>query len=276
MMDDASLPTADTPPTARDDPAALAAWRHDGAHRLDPVRFSFLEALARRAAGLTGAARQLLDDKLAQGVAAYGERLKAAGAGAGAGETKAVTAHDAPVSAPRAALPSQARASRAPARSKELRTPHASATERPSSPRGLLADIVELLGHDDALASGPITSVTTSSASSSPTPASLLTTAPPDLKTLSYFRDTWTRLSADQRLTQALEQVPENAGPLNSQHLVHRALATMRDTSPAYLQQFVSYVDALLWMDQVHSQAFVVPGREAKPEARKKAAGRTG
>jgi hypothetical protein len=65
--------------------------------------------------------------------------------------------------------------------------------------------------------------------------------------------------------------------PLNSQHLVHRALATMRDTSPAYLQQFVSYVDALLWMDQVHNQAFVVPGREAKAEARKKsAAGRTG
>jgi hypothetical protein len=75
----------------------------------------------------------------------------------------------------------------------------------------------------------------------------------PELKTLSLFRSTWTRLSADRRLTQSLAKVPENAGPLNSHHLVHRSLSLMRELSPEYLNRFVSYVDTLLWIDQAKS-----------------------
>ncbi|MDO9352812.1 MAG: DUF2894 domain-containing protein, partial [Solirubrobacteraceae bacterium] len=66
--------------------------------------------------------------------------------------------------------------------------------------------------------------------------------------TLGYLRSTWSRLSADQRLTQSLAKVPENAGPLNSQHLVHRALTQIRDLSPEYLHHFMAQVDALLWL----------------------------
>jgi len=80
------------------------------------------------------------------------------------------------------------------------------------------------------------------------------------------FRSTWTRLSADQRLTQALAKVPDNAGPLNSQRLLHRSLALMRDLSPDYLERFVSYVDALLWLDEAAGSSAPRPAPRAEAE----------
>ena len=47
--------------------------------------------------------------------------------------------------------------------------------------------------------------------------------------------------------------MPKNAAPLNSHHLVHRSLTLMRDLSPEYLDRFMSYVDALLWLDQANA-----------------------
>lgn len=60
-----------------------------------------------------------------------------------------------------------------------------------------------------------------------------------------YFRQTWTRVSAEREFRRSLARVPEHAGPLNSNHLIHRSLGLMRDLCPAYLEQFLSYVDAL-------------------------------
>ena len=87
------------------------------------------------------------------------------------------------------------------------------------------------------------------------------TAAPAELKALRYFRRTWSRLSARQRLVQALATVPENAGPLNSQHLVHRALTVMRDGAPDYLSRFMAHVDALLWLEQAAAPAPRPPRR---------------
>ncbi len=72
----------------------------------------------------------------------------------------------------------------------------------------------------------------------------------PELKTLRHFRKTWASLSVDKQLTQALDQAPRNAGPINSHMLVLRSLALMRDISPDYLNRFMSYVDTLLCLDQ--------------------------
>ena len=90
-----------------------------------------------------------------------------------------------------------------------------------------------------------------------------------DLKSLRYFRSTWSRLSADRRLNQSQAKVPENAGPLNSQHLVHRAITLMRDTSPDYLNRLMSYIDTLSWIDQANASA-PAPAA-ARPEGRKAA-----
>ncbi|HLO63853.1 MAG TPA: DUF2894 domain-containing protein, partial [Azonexus sp.] len=70
-----------------------------------------------------------------------------------------------------------------------------------------------------------------------------------ELKSVAYFRTTWSKLSTEQQLAQTLAQAPENAGPMNSQHLVLRALTAMRDHAPDYLQGFMSYVDTLVWLE---------------------------
>jgi hypothetical protein len=71
-----------------------------------------------------------------------------------------------------------------------------------------------------------------------------------ELKTTHYFRNTWSKLSVDKQVMQAIKQAPKNAGPINSHMLVLRSLALMREISPDYLNRFTSYVDALLCLDQ--------------------------
>jgi Protein of unknown function (DUF2894) len=73
---------------------------------------------------------------------------------------------------------------------------------------------------------------------------------PAELKALSRFRSTWSRLSLDRQLSRSLTKAPENAGPLNSHHLALRSLISMRDIAPDYLSRFMSFIDALQWLDQ--------------------------
>ncbi|WP_269508436.1 DUF2894 domain-containing protein [Burkholderia sp. IMCC1007] len=72
-----------------------------------------------------------------------------------------------------------------------------------------------------------------------------------DPELIDYFRAMWSKVRTEQQYRQSLDQVPRNAGPLNSNSLVHRSLATMRELSPAYLQQFMSYIDALAWLEDL-------------------------
>jgi len=170
--------------------ATLDAWRERGAHRLDPVRFHFIETLARRAADHSGDARRMLDERVAALLAAYGEDLEKI-----SGEEVAAAA------------------------------------KQPA--RGPLAELTDHLAqHASSERMDPATN---------------------ELRMLQFFRSTWSKLSAERRLTQSLAKLPQNAGPLNSHNLVHQSLTLMRDLSPEYLNRFVSYVDALLWVDQANA-----------------------
>lgn len=73
----------------------------------------------------------------------------------------------------------------------------------------------------------------------------------PELGVLDEFRRLWSKLRVESQLRQSLEQSPANAGPLNSGRLVHRSLTLMSELSPGYLQQFLAYVDALTWIEQM-------------------------
>ncbi|MET0934654.1 MAG: DUF2894 domain-containing protein [Luteibacter sp.] len=73
----------------------------------------------------------------------------------------------------------------------------------------------------------------------------------PELATLDYFQAVWSGLRTESQWRQTLVDAPENAGPLNSSALVHRAIALMRDMSPGYLQHFLAYVDDLSWLDRL-------------------------
>jgi hypothetical protein len=57
----------------------------------------------------------------------------------------------------------------------------------------------------------------------------------------------------------SLEQVPTDAGPLNSGALVHRSLTLMRELSPGYLQHFMAYVDALTWLERMSDDGVLAP-----------------
>ena len=65
----------------------LDALRARGAQRVDPLRFAFIEALARRSSAHQGAARQLLDAKLAQALADCAARCEQTHAQAGEGKS---------------------------------------------------------------------------------------------------------------------------------------------------------------------------------------------
>ncbi|MGY8525393.1 DUF2894 domain-containing protein [Paracidovorax citrulli] len=94
---------------------------------------------------------------------------------------------------------------------------------------------------------------------------------------IEYFRGTWNRVRASGQLRQSLQRVPDNAGPLNSSHLLHRALTVMEHASPAYLREFLAYADAVAWLEGlVPAQAppkeagrAAGPRKSGKPKARK-------
>lgn len=214
--------------------AMLDAWREGGADRVDPVRFRFLQAMARRSAVLDGLARQLLDERLAGHLNAYAQLLDADA--------------DAGPDAEPDAEPSAER--NAPPRAEP-------ANDAPSALAGLLAYLAD-------------PSLNTADGEPDWNRDALgLRDAYPDVQMLEYFRAVWSRVSADRQVRQSQQQVHKNAGPLNSNQLVHRALSLMRELSPGYLQQFLSYTDALMWMEQIHAATAPAPKDAARGAAKK-------
>ncbi|WP_286881912.1 DUF2894 domain-containing protein, partial [Cupriavidus sp. UBA2526] len=202
----------------------LDGWRDNGADRADPVRFRFIETMAQRASGYSGEAGRLLDARVARLVAEYGEML--------AGNASA---------------------------SDEVAQPEAQSQRLDALAE--LAALRERLGQHTQPAAA---ATTTHAHVHTHTPNALIPqrAAPVEPELADYFRDTWARVSVDRQMRQSQAGVPENAGPLNTNHLVHRSLSLMREVSPGYLEQFLSYVDALSWLEGMHPIS-LVPDRRA-------------
>lgn len=192
--------------TLADSAQRIAAMREAQVERHDPIRFRYLEALARRTAEQQGLARSLLSAKLDQALDEYGQRS------------------DQKENQAERLLPNPA-------------PPTVEAEPVCDTPRNL----PQLLAYIRQIARSTAPDERSADQGAG---------AKAELKSLQYFRQTWSTLSVDLQLNQALAQAPENAGPLNSHHLVLRSLQLMRDTAPDYLKHFLSYADALLWLDQ--------------------------
>jgi len=181
---------------SRPDPrAAIEALRARGAHRVDPVRFRRIEALARRSADHRGEARRLLDGRLEALLSAF-------------------------------------------ARDVEPARPAATSAPAPPPQRSALADLLADLTGDAQAPGTPLGH------------GQPIAQAGAELKAVRQHRSTWARLSVERRMAHSQALVPENAGPLNTQRLLHQALTLMRDASPDYVHRFISHVEALLWLDQ--------------------------
>ncbi len=75
--------------------------------------------------------------------------------------------------------------------------------------------------------------------------------APRLLQALNRIRASSREQQRRQRIDNALNQVPSDAGPLNSHRLVSQALRTLQALSPAYLEHFANHVDALMALEKL-------------------------
>ncbi|MCW0411167.1 DUF2894 domain-containing protein [Xanthomonas sacchari] len=227
----------------------LAAWRAEHAERLDPLRFRFLEALARRTEAQQGKARELLEQKLSALLDAYAAALAAAPQSAGDADAEAAVRAMQP--GPLGALLAQSRA--------------AAVAIRAGNDHG-----ADLEANDEAPTATD--AIDTELPAPSPLPTAATAAArltAPQLPAVEDARRLWTELRSRSQLRQSLQPAPADAGPLNSGVLVHRALALMRTLSPGYLQHFLSYVDALSWLQQLQEA-----GALATPQKSGSAAGK--
>lgn len=211
--------------------ATVEAWRSRGAAAQDPVAFGVIEALARRAAAQQGPARQLLLQRVHELLARQTAALGAA---------------------------------------VQATPPAAQAAASQAALAGLSA-LVDCLGRTPLAPLPAAAPARPGAVGRAELPRMAMRSpaaAPRPLKAVAAFKGTWSRLRAEQRLRQALAQVPEKAGPLNSSHVVHRALQTLHSLSPAYLDAFMLHIDTLLWLEQASGggeAALRVPPRAEAP-----------
>ncbi|AVO33109.1 DUF2894 domain-containing protein [Ottowia oryzae] len=234
----ASAPAPAPAPADQPHPLLAQARAQDLPTR-DPVRWRRIDALAQRAAQHSGATRQLLDARL-----------------------QALMDEAAAAAAPATAAPSGSTAGTAPAPDAAAQTPTLST---------LLARLQEVgmaAGAGSAAAEGDDRAAATSATA----PLAARTSRPPrDLNIVQQHRGAWTQLRAEQRVAQSQTALPDQAGPLNSQLLLHRALTLMRETSPGYLQHLMGQAEALMWLEQ----ALAAPSADAKTASRAKTAAKS-
>lgn len=233
---------------ASDPSVEIASLRTNGADRFDPVRFHFIEVMARRELEQQGAVRRILNDRLAQALADYRARFEQA-------------QHEAIATVARVT-------GQYPAAADDLQRLFAAgdfsgmrrfvAGLENKDQQASLADLTRYITQlsPEGVDAGPVDDGDFVARS--------------ELKTVRNARNTWSKLSVVKQVAQAIEQAPKNAGPLNSHMLVLRSLELMRDISPDYLNRFVSYIDPLLWLDQAESKSRPAPKKPLAAKATKK------
>jgi hypothetical protein len=211
--------------------ALIAALHLAGADKFDPVGLHYLDVLTQRANAHQGSVRRILEGKLAQALEAFRKRFEHAQRDAQEAIDHIGKSH------PQARVDLQRLLESGDVKGVRqgvaiLKTVGQSASLGELS-RHIAQHSSEMVGGSSAGRSDFL----------------------PELKATQYFRNTWSKLSVERRVRQALGQAPKNAGPINSHMLVLRSLALMREISPDYLNQFTSYVDALLCLDQCDKEA---------------------
>ena len=247
MTDAQPIGPADVPTYVPVDIDMLASsLRMAGADRFDPVRWHYIDVLAKRAASHQDNVRRRLDTRLAQALAEFKERFERAQAAAREALVRCAQQ-----------FPHDAKALQALFEAGDFKQMQRRIANLES--RGQSASLGDLVRQLEQHA--------TEHADARPDQNPGART---ELKAVRKFRRTWAKLSVDKQVAKAFEQAPKNAGPINSHMLVLRSLALMRDISPDYLNRFMSYTDTLLCLEQGEQEKPAGPKKNQATRAAKK------
>ncbi|WP_101759856.1 DUF2894 domain-containing protein [Oceanicoccus sp. KOV_DT_Chl] len=256
---------------------------NDGQH-YDPVRFRFIEAMARKAARQPDAVAKLIVDKTMPALQQYQQDFTQAAATAA--KSVSLIAEQFPAASDQAQqlLAQQnfkavaqliAQLQLSPAASIEQQSLSLSAlTQQLLQGVDTSAEVPDSVSLDDYLRQqeGDLLQSWTASDSGE---TGVVRATPAmqsfgELKSIRLFRESWSKIHSEQRVMHSINDGPEAPGPLNEQKLMIRSLETMRELSPQYLSRFVAYIDTLLWLEQTGKKvAAAKPKAKKKPRAKK-------
>jgi DNA-binding transcriptional regulator YbjK len=224
-----------------------------GADSFDPVRFCYIESLARRSLKLQGAVRRIVEQKAHEALADYQARLDRARAEAV--DIVARVSSEFPDSADnleslfkKYAFKEVKRLGKRLERGK-TRSALAELTQQiidgdiHSGKKSVELTFDELLQQQE---NKVIRSISNSLAQQ-PSDRNEHTG---ELNSFRLIKQTWAKFHSDRLVSISNDACPENSGHLNSQMLVTRSLSIMRDISANYLNRFVLYIDTLLWLER--------------------------
>ena len=190
----------------------LADLKQAGKDQVDPVRFRYLEVLAHKLR-VKGLQGTLHWQKLEQAVAEY-----------------------------------------------QARSEQQADAEQPEQPgqtgqRSPLQLLLEALNHSAELpatnAPSPLERLIFGEETGEATQFAATRSSPRPLKAMARAQADRGHQALHERIRHAIEQTPENAGPMNAHRLVSRAIATMETLSPEYLNRFVNYADTWLALERL-------------------------
>ena len=226
--------------------AALAQLRANGARGFDPVRFQYLAAMTRRALALPEPAATLVADKARAALGHYHNDFQRARQRA-EDDLELLAAAD---PAAREALQELLQCGDF----RGLR--RAAARLQGAGSAASPAALTRLLAADPASSSASATLASAMAEQEQDTLGQAGGGEPStpgeraELKAFAPLRETLAALASARLLEREQRRKPADSGPLNPQMLALRSLESMRELSPAYLDKFVSYLDALFWLEK--------------------------
>lgn len=229
-------------------PASLAALHASGADQFNPVRFRFIEAMARRARERDQSVAHIVAVKAWSALQQYQADFALA--------QQAATAVAERVAIQYPAAAEQARELLGQGRFREVgQLEHSLSRQGARQSLGALVrqlDRVEAITANSKQGSLEATlrkqeqeAVTAGIAGGAPQPGPV-----GELQALGQFREGMAVHAAEQLVSRELRNAPTDSGPLNPQMLAIRSLDTMRELSPLYLARFVAYIDTLFWLER--------------------------
>lgn len=229
------------------DPAQqLLDWRREGVWRVDPLRFSQLETLARRMPSQSASVQARLAQRLQTLLADYAQRVQRA--------REAVSEESARLAASQPGL------------SRSLRSLQAT-----GDLRGLRRLAARTAPRSEPVLSALLAQVQQASPTVRQADPAEVAAGREELASVRAFRRVWGRRQSQDRLALARARLPEKPGPLNSHALVLQLLAQVQSLSPDYLRHLLVQVESLQWLAQVQAAGVAAPAA-AKPAKAAKAA----